>query len=140
MQGTMTRVQLMQIHHSRVAAGQRSTIFGLQSFGEGVDLPGQLCEHVLIAKIPFTPPDGAVDEALAEWLQTQDRDPFAEITVPRAAWKLAQWAGRAIRTEEDEARITIFDKRLTGKRYGQDILKSLPPLPVRTRGEVALTH
>lgn len=140
MQGSMTMAQLLQIHQDRIRAGRRSVIFGLQSFGEGMDLPGQLCEHVLIAKIPFAPPDGAVDEALAEWLHTQNRDPFAEITVPRAAWKLAQWAGRGIRTEHDEARITIFDKRLTGKRYGQDILKSLPPLPVRSQGQIHLFH
>jgi ATP-dependent DNA helicase DinG len=96
--------------------------------GEGIDLPGQLCEHVLIAKIPFAPPDSPVEEALSEWLEGQNRDPFTEITVPKAGQKLAQWVGRGIRTIEDRARITIFDTRLRRQRYGQLILSGLPPL------------
>jgi len=35
---------------------------------EGKGLTGRLCEHVMIDKLPFTPPDSPVEEALAEWL------------------------------------------------------------------------
>lgn len=69
---------------------------GLQSFGEGIDLPGALCEHVVIDKLAFTPPNSPVEEALAEWLSGQGRDTFAEIALPRATMKLAQWAGRGV--------------------------------------------
>jgi len=129
-QGERSRTELLKEHARRVAEGQRSIIFGLQSFGEGIDLPGALCEHVVIDKLPFTPPTSPVEEALAEWLGTQGRDPFAEIAVPRAAMKLAQWAGRGVRTVTDRAVITVCDTRLATMRYGRDILAGLPPFPV----------
>lgn len=129
-QGDYSRSQLLKTHGERVGKGERSIIFGLQSFGEGIDLPGELCEHVVIDKIPFTPPSSPVDEALCEWLTAQGRDPFNEISVPRAAMKLAQWAGRGVRTESDRAVITICDTRLGSMRYGKSILAGMPPFPV----------
>jgi ATP-dependent DNA helicase DinG len=135
MQGERARTELLKEHSRRVTKGERSIIFGLQSFGEGIDLPGELCEHVLIDKLPFTPPTSPVEEALAEWLSTQGRDPFAEIAVPRAAMKLAQWAGRGVRTVTDRAVITVCDTRLATMRYGRDILAGLPPFPVIRPGQ-----
>jgi ATP-dependent DNA helicase DinG len=129
-QGERSRTELLKEHGRRVTNGERSIIFGLQSFGEGIDLPGRLCEHVVIDKLPFTPPNSPVEEALAEWLNTQGRDPFAEISVPRAGMKLAQWAGRGVRTVTDRAIITVCDSRLGTTRYGKDILAGLPPFPV----------
>ncbi|MEJ8851843.1 helicase C-terminal domain-containing protein [Variovorax rhizosphaerae] len=130
MQGERSRTELLAEHGRRVERGQRSILFGLQSFGEGIDLPGRLCEHVVIDKLPFSPPSSPVEEALAEWLNAQGRDPFAEIAVPRAAMKLAQWAGRGVRTVTDHAVITICDTRLVTMRYGREILAGLPPFPV----------
>ena len=121
-----------------VIAGERSIIFGLQSFGEGIDLPGQLCEHVVIDKLPFTPPNSPVEEALAEWLSEQGRDPFTELSVPRAGMKLAQWAGRGVRTVTDRAVITVCDTRLVNMRYGRAILAGLPPFPVVRYGPVRI--
>ena len=129
-QGERSRTEVLSEHSRRVELGQRSILFGLQSFGEGIDLPGRLCEHVVIDKLPFTPPTSPVDEALSEWLVTQGRDPFVEIAVPRAAMKLAQWAGRGVRTVTDRAVITVCDTRLITTRYGKDILAGLPPFPV----------
>ncbi|WP_213957489.1 helicase C-terminal domain-containing protein [Variovorax sp. dw_954] len=130
MQGERSRTELLAEHGRRVERGQRSILFGLQSFGEGIDLPGRLCEHVVIDKLPFTPPTSPVEEALAEWLHGQGRDAFAEIAVPRAAMKLAQWAGHGVRTVTDRAVVTICDTRLVTMRYGRDILAGLPPFPV----------
>jgi ATP-dependent DNA helicase DinG len=129
-QGERSRNELLKEHGRRVAAGNRSIIFGLQSFGEGIDLPGPLCEHVVIDKLPFTPPNSPVEEALSEWLTTHGRDSFAEISVPRAAMKLAQWAGRGVRTITDRAVITVCDTRLVTTGYGKNILAGLPPFPV----------
>jgi len=129
-QGVRSRTELLKEHSRRIIAGERSIIFGLQSFGEGIDLPGQLCEHVVIDKLPFMPPNSPVDEALAEWLSAQGRDPFTELSVPRAGMKLAQWAGRGVRTVTDRAVITVCDTRLATMRYGQAILAGFPPFPV----------
>jgi ATP-dependent DNA helicase DinG len=129
-QGQRPRQALLAEHRARVEAGHPSILFGLQSFGEGLDLPGKLCEHVVIEKIPFAPPDSPVDQALAEWLESEQRNPFAELTVPRAGVKLAQWVGRGIRTTSDRAVITICDTRLQSQAYGQRLLRGLPEIPL----------
>jgi len=120
------RAQLLARHRQRVGDGLPSIIFGMQSFGEGLDLPGRLCEDLFITKLPFAPPDDPVGEARAEWLRALGRDPFMELVVPATAIRLAQWVGRAIRTEDDEARVTCYDRRLTQTRYGQRLLQGLP--------------
>ena len=97
-QGQMARLRLLATHQARVEAGLASVIFGLQSFGEGLDLPGKLCETVFIAKLPFSPPSDPVEEARSEWLKSVGRDPFSELVVPATGIKLLQWTGRAIRT------------------------------------------
>lgn len=126
-QTELPRAVLLTRHRERVAAGVPSVIFGMQSFGEGLDLPGALCESVFIAKLPFSPPDDPVGEARAEWLRGAGRDPFMELVVPATAIRLAQWAGRAIRTETDRAFVTCYDRRLSRTGYGRRLLQGLPP-------------
>ena len=126
-QSEWPRAQLLARHRRRVEDGEPSIIFGLQSFGEGLDLPGRLCEDLFITKLPFMPPDDPVGEARAEWLRAHGRDPFSELVVPATAMRLAQWVGRAIRTEDDEAHVYVYDRRLTTTGYGQRLLQGLPP-------------
>ncbi len=132
-QTELPRTLLLARHRERVAAGQPSIIFGMQSFGEGLDLPGLLCECVFIAKLPFASPDDPVGEARAEWLRDVGREPFTELVVPATAIRLAQWAGRAIRTETDHAYVYCYDRRLTRSGYGKRLLRGLPPFPVVLR-------
>ncbi len=132
-QNTLPRQALLTKHRERVADGLPSIIFGMQSFGEGLDLPGPLCESLFITKLPFAPPDDPVGEARAEWLRGAGRDPFIELVVPATAIRLAQWAGRAIRTEDDRAHVYCYDKRLVRTNYGQMLLKGLPPFTLERR-------
>jgi ATP-dependent DNA helicase DinG len=133
-QGSMSRARLLATHMARVEAKVPSVLFGLQSFGEGLDLPGALCETVFIAKLPFAPPSDPVDEARAEWLRTVGRDPFSELVIPATGIKLLQWTGRAIRTEDDQAHVICYDKRLTLQAYGRRMLSGLPPYKLERRG------
>jgi len=126
-QGSVSRTRLLAGHSARVEAGLPSIVFGLQSFGEGLDLPGRLCETVFIAKLPFAAPSQPVDEARAEWLRSLGRDPFTELVIPATGMRLLQWTGRAIRSEDDQAHIVCFDKRLQTQAYGRSILAGLPP-------------
>lgn len=132
-QGTQSRTRLLAAHAERVENGLPSVLFGLQSFGEGLDLPGALCETVFIAKLPFAPPSDPVDEARAEWLRSVGRDPFTELVIPATGVKLLQWTGRAIRTEEDRAQVICYDKRLTQTSYGKRMLAGLPAYKLGTR-------
>ena len=102
-------------------------LFRSASFAEGVDLPGAYCEHVVIAKIPFTVPDDPVEAALAEWIEARGGNPFMEIAVPDASLKLVQACGRLLRNEQDKGSVTLLDRRVVTQRYGKAILNSLPP-------------
>lgn len=132
-QGQMARGRLLATHQARVEAGLPSVIFGMQSFGEGLDLPGKLCETVFIAKLPFSPPSDPVEEARSEWLKSVGRDPFSELVVPATGIKLLQWTGRAIRTEEDHATVICYDRRLLRMAFGRRMLQGLPPYAVSRR-------
>ena len=132
-QNTMPRFALLNKHREQVEAGQASIIFGMQSFGEGLDLPGALCASLFITKLPFAPPDDPVGEARAEWLRSSGRNPFTDLVVPATAIRLAQWVGRAIRTEHDQAQVYCYDRRLCVTSYGQQIQKSLPDFSFQQR-------
>lgn len=127
LQGDRSKQALLAEHKERVDAGNYSVIFGLASFAEGVDLPGDYCLHVVIAKIPFAVPDDPVEAALAEWIEEQGGNAFMEISVPDAALKLVQACGRLIRAEGDKGTVALLDNRVMTKRYGESLLNSLPP-------------
>ena len=121
------KTQLLKYHRHRIDSGEGSIIFGLASFSEGIDLPGKYCEHVLIAKIPFIPPNDPVEMTLASWVEQRGENPFMKLAVPDAAMRLVQASGRLLRSENDTGRIILFDERIVHRRYGKSILESLPP-------------
>ncbi len=127
LQDDYSKQELLRLHRERIDGDKNSVIFGLASLAEGIDLPGRYCEHVIIAKIPFSVPDHPVEAALAEWIEANGGNPFMDIAVPDAAVRLVQASGRLLRTEQDTGRITIMDRRLISRRYGQVLLDSLPP-------------
>ena len=126
-QGDDAKQVLISNHRESIAQDKPSYLVGLSSFSEGLDLPGNLCRHVVIAKIPFAMPDDPVDQALAEWVESQGRNAFYEISVPDAALKLVQACGRLIRNEQDFGKITLLDNRVMTKSYGKILMNSLPP-------------
>lgn len=122
-----SKQELIRLHKERVDKGQTSIIFGLASMTEGIDLAGDYCTNVVIAKIPFAVPNDPVEATLGEWIKGQGKNPFQEISVPEASMKLIQASGRLLRRESDTGTITILDERLLKKFYGKGILNSLPP-------------
>ena len=127
MQGDRSKQALIDEHKKNIDDGLGSIIFGLASFAEGVDLPGDYCNHVVIAKIPFAVPDDPVEASLSEWIEARGGNPFMEITVPDASIRLVQACGRLLRTETDTGTVTLLDRRVVTRRYGKAILNSLPP-------------
>ena len=126
-QGELPKAILLQRHHQAIAEGKASIIFGLDSFAEGLDLPGTACVQVIIAKLPFAMPDNPIEKTQNRWIEQRGGNPFIEITVPEASIKLIQAVGRLIRTEQDYGRVTILDNRVKTQRYGQQLLACLPP-------------
>ncbi len=127
-QGSRSKQRLLDMHRSRIDKGRGSTIFGLASFAEGIDLPGSYCQHVLIAKIPFSVPTEPEEEALAEWVEARGGNSFRDISLADASMRLVQGVGRLLRSETDQGRVTITDIRLLTKSYGRQLVAALPPM------------
>ncbi len=98
------------------------------SFWEGVDVPGDALELVVIDKLPFPPPNDPLVEARSQRLESQGRNPFNEYFVAEAAVALKQGAGRLIRRESDRGLLVVCDVRLTTMGYGKRLLSALPPM------------
>ena len=126
-QDQMGKAAVLGRHRERIDAGETSILFGLASFAEGIDLPGHYLEQVIITRLPFSVPSDPIEASLAEWISARGGNPFMEISVPDAAVRLVQAAGRLLRSETDRGRITILDRRIISRRYGSLLLDSLPP-------------
>ncbi len=126
-QGFLPKGEIVRRHKKRIDEGKGNIIFGLASFAEGIDLPGEYVTHVVIVKIPFAVPDDPIQSAISEWMESRGRNPFMELTLPAASIRLIQACGRLIRKETDQGKVSILDKRLVSSRYGQLLLDSLPP-------------
>jgi len=101
-------------------------LLGTDSFWEGVDLPGEDLEVLIITRLPFPVPTDPVLSALAERLESAGRDPFRELFVPQAILKLRQGIGRLIRTRHDRGAVILTDRRIVRKSYGALFTASIP--------------
>ncbi|GAE50801.1 ATP-dependent DNA helicase DinG [Xanthomonas arboricola pv. pruni str. MAFF 311562] len=126
-QGEGNKSQLITEHLRRIAAGEGSVLFGLNSFGEGLDLPGDACTTVVITQVPFAVPTDPQTSTLSEWLESRGHNAFNLIAIPHALRTLTQFAGRLIRSSSDHGRVIILDSRLLTRRYGKRIIDALPP-------------
>lgn len=125
-QGEVSRSTLLTKHRQKVDAGKLSVLFGLQSFAEGIDLPGDYCRHVVITRLPFAVPTTPTERILSRWLEKQGKNPFYVISLPRASMKLTQYVGRLIRRPEDSGTITFCDRRIVNRPYSQYLLANMP--------------
>ena len=82
MQGQFSNSELRRIHVNSIDSDNRSVIFGLATFSEGIDLPGNYCRHVVIAKLPFSVPNEPHHEALCEWIESKGGNAFFDISLP----------------------------------------------------------
>ena len=134
-QGTESRRSLLQ----RFGHGQGCVLVGSQSFWEGIDMPGDALQCVLIDKLPFPPPNDPLVEARVKQLREQGRNPFEDYFVAEAAVSLKQGAGRLIRTESDRGLLVLCDPRLRQMRYGSRLIAALPPMGLVQDEEEALS-
>lgn len=107
------------------AAGN-AVIFATRSFWEGIDIPGDALALVILDKIPFLPLRDPVVQRHDALIQRRGGNPFQELQLGSAILALRQGAGRLIRAETDRGVIALLDSRVLAKRYGRQIIHSLP--------------
>jgi len=123
-QGEGSKRQLMQ----RFLQAPHAVLVGSQSFWEGVDVPGDALQCVVIDKLPFPPPNDPLVEARVRSLEAEGRNAFADYFVAEAAISLKQGAGRLIRSETDRGLLVVCDPRMATMAYGRRLFAALPPM------------
>jgi len=119
-------------------ADPRAVLVGSASFWEGIDVPGDDLQCVLIDKLPFPPPNDPLVEARVQRLEAAGRNAFADFFIAEAAISLKQGGGRLIRTEQDRGLLVVCDPRMAGMNYGRRLREALPPMTRLAQEEEAL--
>ncbi len=121
----------------RFREDRASCLMGVMSLWQGVDVPGEACQLVVIDRLPFPRPDEPLAAARAAAVDAAGGSGFAAVSVPIAAVRLAQGVGRLIRSSADKGVVAILDSRLeTARGYGGYLRASLPPFWYTTKPEV----
>lgn len=120
----------------KFAKNENSCLFGTLTLWQGVDVPGRALSLVLIDRIPFPRPDEPLLQARSKAADAAGRSGFMEVSATHAALLMAQGAGRLLRRVTDRGVVAVLDNRLTTKRYGSFLRKSLPDFWTTTDPDV----
>jgi ATP-dependent DNA helicase DinG len=111
-------------------------LFGTLSLWQGLDVPGDTCQLVIIDRIPFPRPDDPLMSARQRAADQAGGNGFMAVAATHAALLLAQGSGRLIRTTSDRGVVAVLDPRLVTARYGGFLRASLPPMWTTTDPDV----
>lgn len=103
----------------------RMILLGTDSFWEGVDVPGDACEMVIIPRLPFPVPTHPLTQAIANRMQEREGESFFSYSVPEAVIRFRQGAGRLIRSTSDRGALIILDNRIVSRGYGKQFTRSI---------------
>ncbi len=128
-QGAMPKRTLIERFRQGNHHGGRGCILvASASFWEGIDVPGDALQLLIIDKLPFPPPNDPMVEAKSRLLESEGKSAFNDYFLPEAALALKQGAGRLIRRETDQGVLVVCDSRLASMGYGKRLLRALPAM------------
>jgi ATP-dependent DNA helicase DinG len=122
-QGDASRNKIMEMFRADGSA----VLFGLKTYGVGVDVQGSALRLVAIDKVPFNPPTDVVWKALCDHVKRNGGNDFRDLSMPNAIITLKQFAGRLIRSKTDMGVMALLDGRVRLKPYGREIIGNMPP-------------
>ncbi|WP_019241992.1 MULTISPECIES: ATP-dependent DNA helicase DinG [Bacillus] len=109
----------------------KSILLGTASFWDGLDLPGETLQSLMIVRLPFSPPDEPLTDARCKRIKENGGNPFSEYSLPEAIMRFRQGFGRLIRTNEDKGIFIVCDRRIVTTKYGIDFIKSIPEIEMK---------
>ena len=122
--------QTARSSHAGLVRGLRQTpngiLLGTDAMWEGLDLPGDLLEILIITKLPFDVPSEPLVKAYSQLLGSEGKNSFMQYSVPEAVIRFRQGFGRLIRTISDSGIFIVTDERIVQKRYGSYFSDSIP--------------
>jgi Rad3-related DNA helicase len=101
-------------------------LLGTNAFWEGVDLPGDLLEILIIVKMPFDVPTEPLVKAYGNMIESEGGSRFMDYALPESVIRFRQGFGRLIRTAYDEGIFIVMDDRVVNKRYGVAFSEAIP--------------
>ncbi len=128
-QGDEDRSRLL----SRFAEDTSSVLFATESFWQGVDVPGESLQVVVLCRLPFRVPTDPILLARTEAIEARGGNAFGELALPEAVMKFRQGFGRLMRRGTDRGVVVVTDVRVLTKRYGALFLQSLPETQITRR-------
>jgi ATP-dependent DNA helicase DinG len=123
LQGELPRAHLLQWFRTTPNA----VLFATGTFWEGIDVVGDALSCVIIDRLPFPSPSDPLVAARVRALEGRGLDGFERYMIPAAIVRLRQGFGRLIRSTTDTGALALLDGRATSTRYGETILRALPP-------------
>src|SRR5699024_11589933 len=115
-------------------------LLGTSSFWEGIDIPGENLSCLMIARLPFQPPNHPLYEAKSKNLEANGKNPFFELALPHAVLRFKQGFGRLIRSTNDRGIVFICDARIVKARYGSFFTKFILDVLISYDSERVLMH
>jgi Rad3-related DNA helicase len=101
-----------------------SVLLGARRFWQGIDIPGDALQAVVIEKLPFEVPT-ELRRRREQRLAERGLSPFERATLGKMLLHLKQMVGRLIRTEQDRGIVVIVEGR-TDKNYFRRLGEALP--------------
>lgn len=120
-------------------ASGRGILLGMESFGEGIDIPGDALQFVFIDKVPDLRMDLVIQKRRDFYDATLGSE-FSDYYLAHRTRALHQKLGRLLRTESDYGGVIIVDSRVKGWKGAtmQKMMKLMEPYQVeRTTLKVA---
>lgn len=126
---------LVQGEHGRTQMSYRfktepgTVLYGLKSYWEGFDAPGETLSYLFIEKPPYPHPGDPLVAARQRAIAERGGDPFLDYVLPMTAIQFTQGFGRLIRSETDKGAALVCDRRLHSPTQAQRVLLGSLPEP-----------